>query len=152
MNTIYTIGHSTRPIQLFLDMLQSFDIKVVADIRSFPRSRWMPHFNQKALAASLEGVGTRYIHFPELGGKEAYEGQPKFSERLAAGELAGPIASLTSIAEKEALAYMCSEGDWRICHRANLSTHLQEQGWNVQHIMEVGKTEPHEPAKQKKLF
>lgn len=152
MKTIYTIGHSTHPIQLFLDMLESFDVKVVADIRSFPRSRWMPHFNQKALAASLESTGIRYIHYPELGGKEAYEGPPKFSERLAAGELAASIASLTSIAEKEALAYMCSEGDWRICHRANLSTYLQEACWNVQHIMEVGKTENHEASKQKKLF
>jgi uncharacterized protein (DUF488 family) len=133
-------------------MLLSFDIKVVADIRSFPRSRWMPHFNQKALAASLEEVGIKYQHYPELGGKEAYEGQPKFSDRLAAGELSTALAHLTSIAEKQSLAYMCSEGDWRICHRANLSTYLQEQGWNVQHIMEVGKTEEHQPSKQKKLF
>jgi uncharacterized protein (DUF488 family) len=150
MKTIYTIGHSTRPIQLFLDMLQSFGVKTVADIRSFPRSRWQPQFNQKALANSLHEAGIQYIHFPELGGKA--DTQPLFSERLNTGSLDEVVAHLTKLAEEQTLAYMCAEADWRNCHRAVLSTYLQPRGWHVLHIMDVGKTEEHVPSKQRKLF
>ncbi len=150
MKDIHTIGHSTRPIQVFIDMLQSFRITVVADIRSFPRSRWQPQYNQKALANSLLESGIQYFHFPELGGKA--DEQPRFSQKLETGALDEAVATLTNLAEEQPLAYMCAEGDWRACHRAVLSTHLQPLGWHVQHIMDVGLTQPHDGAKQKKLF
>ncbi len=150
MNTIYTIGHSTRPIDSFIAMLQSFNIAVVADIRSFPRSRWQPQYNQKALANSLQEAGIQYFHFPELGGKA--DEQPRFSEKLESGALNEAVATLTNLAEERPLAYMCAEGDWRNCHRTVLSTHLQPLGWNVRHIMDIGTTQPHDGTKQKKLF
>ena len=150
MKDIYTIGHSIRPIQVFIDMLQSFSIAVVADIRSFPRSRWQPQYNQKALAVSLQEAGIQYIHIPELGGKSGE--QPGFSERLNRGDLDEAVDALTALAEGQSIAYMCAEGDCRNCHRAVLSTHLQPLGWNVLNIMDAGTTQPHEGTKQKRLF
>ncbi|MBS1690316.1 MAG: DUF488 domain-containing protein, partial [Bacteroidetes bacterium] len=66
---VWTIGHSTHPIEKFIAMLQSFDIKVLADIRSLPGSNKYPQFNQDALSNSLQKAGIRYIHMPGLGGR-----------------------------------------------------------------------------------
>ena len=66
---IYTIGHSTRSLAEFLKMLQSFDIKILADIRSMPGSRRFPQFNKEDLKISLEEAGIQYIHLDDLGGR-----------------------------------------------------------------------------------
>ena len=66
---IYTIGHSTRSLAEFLDMLQSFDIKILADIRSLPGSRKFPQFDKENLKISLEEAGIQYIHLADLGGR-----------------------------------------------------------------------------------
>src|SRR5438045_3313904 len=67
--TIFTIGHSTRPLQEFLDILLSFDIQLLAYIRSFPGSRRYPHFNKEQLEKELNKGGIDYIHFKDLGGR-----------------------------------------------------------------------------------
>src|SRR2546423_6821627 len=66
---IWTIGHSTRKIDIFLSLLAEKGIKVVADVRMFPGSKRYPHFGREALAKSLSEHGIRYEHFPELGGR-----------------------------------------------------------------------------------
>lgn len=66
---IYTIGHSTHSLAEFLDMLQSFDIKILADIRSLPGSRKFPQFDKENLKISLEEAGIQYIHLADLGGR-----------------------------------------------------------------------------------
>ena len=68
-HTIYTIGHSTRSLAEFLGMLQSFGIKVLADIRSLPGSRKFPQFDKENLKISLEEAGIQYIHLADLGGR-----------------------------------------------------------------------------------
>lgn len=68
-DTIYTIGHSTRSLAEFLNMLQSFDIKILADIRILPGSRKYPQFNKEDLQLSLENAGIQYIHLADLGGR-----------------------------------------------------------------------------------
>ena len=68
-HTIYTIGHSTRSLADFLDMLQSFGIKILADIRSLPGSRKFPQFDKENLKISLEEAGIQYIHLADLGGR-----------------------------------------------------------------------------------
>lgn len=67
--TIYTIGHSIRPIQEFLDILKSFEIDLLVDIRRYPGSRKYPHFNQEALKTSLKAGGIHYQHLISLGGR-----------------------------------------------------------------------------------
>src|SRR5438128_612635 len=65
---IFTIGHSTRTWEEFLNLLTSHRIEALADVRHYPGSRRHPQFNQEALKASLEKAGIDYVHFPELGG------------------------------------------------------------------------------------
>src|SRR5688572_32882188 len=68
-NTIFTIGHSTHPLEEFIGILHSFSISVLADVRNFPGSRRYPHFNKEQLESSLKENNIRYMHFKELGGR-----------------------------------------------------------------------------------
>jgi uncharacterized protein (DUF488 family) len=67
-NVFFTVGHATRPIGAFLDLLRQVEILIVADVRSVPRSRTNPQFNRELLAGSLSAIGIEYQHIPELGG------------------------------------------------------------------------------------
>src|SRR5690242_9595858 len=67
--TLWTIGHSNRTIEQFMELLASQKIEVVADVRRFPGSRRLPHFNQENLSESLKAAGIGYVHLPELGGR-----------------------------------------------------------------------------------
>lgn len=149
-------------------MLRSFDIAVLADIRTLPGSRRYPHFNQDQLKQSLAGAGIRYIHFPALGGRrkprpdshntawqnKAFMG---YADYMETEEFKTAAAELAEMAQKEKLAYMCSEAVWWRCHRALLSDYLKVRGWHVLHIMDIGKVTEHpytSPARvhQGKLF
>ena len=66
---VYTIGHSTHPIEVFIAMLRSFDIRLLVDIRGLPGSNKYPQYNQEALQASLPASGIAYLHLPDLGGR-----------------------------------------------------------------------------------
>src|SRR6266404_2110597 len=67
--SLWTIGHSTLSIEDFIERLKSFEIQLLADVRSYPGSRRYPHFNKEMLNASMAGADVRYEHFPELGGR-----------------------------------------------------------------------------------
>jgi len=158
---IWTIGHSTRTIDHFIAMLQSFHIEVVADIRSFPGSRRYPHFNKEALGISLLANGIKYRHLKDLGGRRpakadsintgwrnaAFRG---FADYMQTDNFKNGIEELEEIAVTKRTAYMCSEAVWWRCHRSLVSDFLKLKGWNVWHIMEIGKAEEHtytQPAK-----
>lgn len=160
-NEIWTIGHSTHAIKDFIDILQSFKIETLADIRLLPGSRRYPHFNKEALEKSLAEVGIKYFHFSELGGRRkpkpdsrntgwrnaAFKGYADYME--TEGFHHG-IELLKDIASKERTAYMCSEAVWWSCHRALVSDYLKVEGWTVVHIMGNGKGQEHpftKPAK-----
>lgn len=152
--TIWTIGHSTRSIEEFMEMLKSFDIRALADIRHYPGSKRYPHFNSEALAQSLSGQDIRYIHLKDLGGRrkpipgsvntrwrnDAFRGYADYMEtdifRKAADEL-------QSIAVSTRTVYMCSEAVWWSCHRSLVSDYLKIRGWTVMHIMDKGKATEH---------
>jgi len=151
---IYTIGHSTHPIAHFIAMLQSFDIKILADIRSMPGSNRHPQFNQDALSRSLQAAGIKYVHMPGLGGRrkprpdsvntawhnKAFMG---YADYMETAEFKAAIEQLEQIALKERLVYMCSEAVWWRCHRSLVSDYLKVHGWEVLHIMEIGKSTEH---------
>jgi uncharacterized protein (DUF488 family) len=151
---IFTIGHSTRSIADFLAMLQSFDIQVLADIRSLPGSNKHPQFNQDALSRSLSEAGIRYIHMPALGGRrrpkpdsvntawrsKAFMG---YADYMETPEFKTAIEQLEQIAAKEKVAYMCAEAVWWRCHRSLVSDYLKARGWEVCHIMDIGKCTTH---------
>ena len=152
--TIWTIGHSTRPLEEFLSMLHSFNIQIVADIRRFPGSRNFPQYNEEALSVSLSQNNIQYVDLKSLGGRRkaspgskntawrnsAFRGYADYMETDAFNE---GITELENIAVKQRTAYMCSEAVWWRCHRSMVSDYLKANGWNVMHIMGIGKEEIH---------
>jgi uncharacterized protein (DUF488 family) len=152
--TIWTIGHSTRSIEDFIEMLKSFGIGVLVDIRHYPGSRRYPHFNSEALAQSLSQQDMRYIHLIDLGGRrkpvagsvntrwrnDAFRGYADYMETDVFHKAAD---ELQSIALAQPTAYMCSEAVWWSCHRSLVSDYLKIREWTVMHIMDKGKATEH---------
>lgn len=152
---IWTIGHSTRKIDIFISLLEGNGIKLIADVRMFPGSKRYPQFNKELLANSLSEHGIRYEHFPELGGRrkpkpdsknttwrnEAFRG---YADYMETEDFRKGVARLVDLAEKNGpTAIMCAEALWWRCHRALVSDFLKGRGNAVTHIVDLGKTEPH---------
>src|SRR5690606_31479314 len=152
--TIYTIGHSTRPMEEFLEMLKSFGIQALADIRSFPGSKKFPRFNKENLELVLPEHGIEYFHFKNLGGRRKPQKDSKnnrwrnasfkaYADYMETEEFQKAIAQLKNLAKEKTTAYMCSEAVWWRCHRSLVSDTLKAECWRVLHIMSTGKTEEH---------
>jgi len=152
--TIWTIGHSTRSLEDLINLLNSFNIELLADIRSYPGSKRFPHFNKEMLSVSLEKKDITYLHMPELGGRrKPLSGSKNFAWQNSAfrgyadymdtPEFKKAIGDLEKIALQKRTAYMCSEAVWWRCHRSLVSDYLKANGWNVQHIMAARKSEEH---------
>ena len=153
-STIYTIGHSTHSIDSFFKMLESFEIKTLADVRSFPASRRYPHFNKEQLSNELQKSGINYVHMKDLGGRRAVQPDSKnnrwrnnsfrgYADYMETTEFENAAEELETIALKHPTAYMCAEALWWKCHRSLISDYLKARDWNVQHIISEGKSEEH---------
>jgi uncharacterized protein (DUF488 family) len=154
MPSIYSIGHGTRPIEEFVEMLRAADVKTLADVRSAPGSRRHPQFGQAALAASLTEAGMEYVHLRGLGGRrdaspdsphlalkvDAFRG---YADHMSTEEFAADYARLIASARDRTTAFMCAETLWWRCHRRLLSDRLTVDGWDVVHLLAPGKREPH---------
>ncbi|MEO7210172.1 MAG: DUF488 domain-containing protein [Chitinophagaceae bacterium] len=152
--TIWTIGHSTRSLEEFVSMLQSFDIELVADIRSYPGSRKFPQFNKEALEISLPQNNIQYIHIKDLGGRRKANLNSKntgwrhvafrsYADYMETDDFKNGIEQLENIAITKRAAYMCSEAVWWRCHRSMVSDYLKFRSWRVMHIMAMGKATEH---------
>ena len=154
MLTLYTIGHSTHPIDAFLAMLDSFGIQRLVDIRTVPGSRRNPQYGRQALAETLDEHGIEYLHMKSLGGlrKPTVDsinlGWRTLSFRNYADYMQTPdfekgLHELMHLAGEKPTAIMCAEAvPWR-CHRSLVSDALTVRGVQVLHIMGVGKANPH---------
>lgn len=152
--TVWTIGHSTRTLEELIEMLHSFQIEMVVDIRSYPGSRRYPQFNKESLEISLPKNNIQYVHLKELGGRRkvnpdskntawrhvAFRGYADYMETDAFKE---GIVRLEKITLQQPTAYMCSEAVWWRCHRSMVSDYLKVCGWEVMHIMGIGKAVEH---------
>jgi uncharacterized protein (DUF488 family) len=151
---IWTIGHSTRPMQVFLEMLRSFQIKCIADVRHYPGSRRYPHFNKDHLQNELPVQGIRYIHLVDLGGRRkplpasvntawrhsAFRG---YADYMQSDAFYQALQELKELALEQRTAFMCSEAVWWSCHRSLIADRLKVEGWRVWHIMDVNKAVEH---------
>lgn len=151
---IWTIGHSTRPIDEFIELLKSHQIDAVADVRSYPGSRKFPHFGAEALAESLPDAGIEYVPFKQLGGRRrarpdsphtiwrsaAFRGYADFMDT---DDFKKGIDELVAMAREKRTAIMCSEAVWWRCHRSMISDYLKAAGVTVEHIIGPGKAEIH---------
>jgi len=154
--TVYTIGHSTRPIGEFGALLRERAVQVVADVRSIPRSRANPQFNIETLPAALAEYGVDYQHIPELGGRRhrrrdappspntfwRNESFRNYADYTATDAFKTGITRLEELVRLHCCAIMCSETLWWRCHRRIISDYLLEQGIQVLHIMGPHKVEP----------
>ncbi|MEO5909134.1 MAG: DUF488 domain-containing protein [Ginsengibacter sp.] len=151
---VWTIGHSTRTLEEFIEMLNSFKIEIVVDIRSFPGSRKFPQFNKESLQITLPENDIEYIHLKKLGGRRKVNPDSKntswrhlafraYADYMETDDFKEGIKELEPIILKERTAYMCSEAVWWRCHRSMVSDYLKVHGWKVMHIMAVGKEQEH---------
>jgi uncharacterized protein (DUF488 family) len=158
---LYTIGHSTHPLEEFRSLLAPHGIQALVDIRRFPGSRKFPQFNQVGLASSLREAGIDYHWLKALGGRRGKrkDGSPtvnnglhnagfrNYADYMLTPEFQEGIARLLEIAQGARTALMCAEGLFWRCHRRLVSDFLTAKGVTVQHIMPSGELRPHAVTK-----
>ena len=147
---IYTIGHSTRSIEEFIQLLQTYGIMEVIDIRTVPRSRHNPQFNRETLTDALNPAGISYLHFPGLGGlrhprpdsqnigwrNSSFRG---FADYMQTYEFEKSLQKLIETARNKRIALMCAEAvPWR-CHRALIADALTLRNIKVEHILSISR-------------
>jgi len=153
---LFTIGHSTRSFDEFLSLLREFKIDTLIDIRRYPGSRRLPHFNRQSLEKALPAAGIEYLWLEDLGGRRSGPGiaeslnpglkHPAFrhyADYMQTERFRSVILRLMSIASEKTAAIMCAEKLFWKCHRRLLSDYLVTQGILVEHIMESGRLQPH---------
>ncbi|MEM7819366.1 MAG: DUF488 domain-containing protein [Candidatus Aenigmatarchaeota archaeon] len=145
---IYTIGHSTRSIDEFIEILKHFNINIVIDVRKIPESKKFPHFNKDFLKDRLKENNIQYIHYPELGGFRL-EGYENFSK---SNEFKNAVDKLIKIIKNKNTTILCAEIDYRRCHRFFISNALEQRGFEVIHIWNKEKIEKHDRNAKLTLF
>jgi uncharacterized protein (DUF488 family) len=152
---LYTIGHSTRPVEDLIETLQAHEIQTLVDIRAFPMSRRLPQFNRESLENSLPAAGIRYFWMKALGGyrKATRDDSPNiglrnasfrnYADYMLTSEFETAMAELVALAETSRTAYMCAERVYFRCHRMLVSDWLVAHGHDVMHIDGTGPVKAH---------
>lgn len=153
---IFTIGHSTHPIEEFIELLNINGVKGLLDVRSVPGSRHNPQFGQEALEESMPGAGIDYRRLKELGGLRyskvdamTINGEWRnksfrsYADYMQTPEFAAGIDHLIELGTKHRVAIMCAEAvPWR-CHRSLIGDALVVRGVEVLDIMSKTSSNPH---------
>jgi hypothetical protein len=154
---ILTIGHSTRPIEEFIELLRQHGVERLVDIRTIPRSRHNPQFNRDALAHSLRGEHIEYDHLKELGGlrhprpdsanlgwrNASFRG---YADYMQTEEFEAAVRRLLQMCGEKRCTVMCAEAvPWR-CHRSLLADALVARGIPVEHILSASRRDAHHLA------
>lgn len=154
MNKIYTIGHSTRPISEFIELLDKSSISQLVDIRTIPKSRYNPQFGQDELKLSLENAGIEYTYLKSLGGlrpstksslNDAWHNKSfrNYADYMQTDGYRNGTEELTKIANNKVTAIMCAEAvPWR-CHRSLVSDTLLTKGFSVCEIIGANNIREH---------
>jgi len=159
---IFTVGHSTHPIETFLSLLRDADIEAIADVRRFPGSRRHPQFGADTLAHSLDDAGIDYESFrDQLGGRrsqrevQAAGATPPdnsawrnasfraYADYMSTDSFAEGLKRLEALATQRRTAFMCAESLPSRCHRRLIADTLLARGWHVVHLLPGGRTEVH---------
>jgi uncharacterized protein (DUF488 family) len=151
---LWTVGHSTRSAEEFLQILLAHNTEVLADVRSFPGSRRYPQFNKSALSEFLTAAGLKYVHAPLLGGRR----QPRtdslntawqnssfraYADYMETAAFNQGVKELLELASEQRVAIMCAEALWWRCHRSLIADYLKSVGHLVVHLIDAKKTEEH---------
>lgn len=163
--TIYTIGHSTRDLAEFSQVLQAHDIRLLMDIRSFPMSRRYPHFNREHLELWLPEVGCEYVWEKDLGGRRSKQMPREQSPNVALRNdsfrnyadymLSEPfrkaIERLEEQAARQRTAIMCAEAVYFRCHRMLVADYLVSHGHKVLHVLDEKPPKEHRLSKDARV-
>lgn len=152
--TVWTVGHSTRPLPDFLEVLAAYRIELVADVRRFPGSRSQPQYQQPILESTLHGAGIDYIWLPDLGGRRQPASDtpntswrhPSFrgyADHMAGEEFAAGLSELLTLAWGLRTAVMCAEILWWRCHRRMIADVLVSLGSRVIHVLDATTAQTH---------
>jgi len=153
---IFTIGHSTKSIPEFVELLRCGPVDMVVDIRTVPRSRHNPQYNEDVLAAELEPYQISYRRIAPLGGLRGrsrdippevngfWENQSfhNYADYALSGEFAAALDELLALGSERHCAIMCAEAVWWRCHRRIVADYLLERGRPVIHLMGSARLEP----------
>jgi uncharacterized protein (DUF488 family) len=152
---IFTVGHSTLPIERFIALLQTYGIERLADIRTMPRSRHNPQFNDTALAGSLTARRIEYVHIPALGGlRHARKDSPNtgwrnagfrgYADYMQTEAFQDALEALIHMSRQTRIAIMCAEAvPWR-CHRSLVADALNVRGVPVIEILSENSYRSHQ--------
>ena len=152
---ILTIGHSTRTLEEFIDLLGVYGVTLLVDVRTVPRSRHNAQFNKEALPNSLKPHGIKYIHMPEIGGLRhpkhdsvnmawKNSGFRGYADYMQTQEFTDNLLKIIALTRENRLTLMCAEAlPWR-CHRSLLSDALVVRHVKVEHIISKGSTINHQ--------
>jgi uncharacterized protein (DUF488 family) len=158
MKSVYTAGHSNRTLADFRTLLDGAGIRLLADVRRFPSSKRHPQYDRAALERSLGDAGIRYVWLGEsLGGRRKalvpaeqsanrawqVEAFRHYADAMATEEFRAGVATLEDLAADQPTAFVCAEKLWWQCHRRLLADLLVVRGWEVIHLLEPGRREPH---------
>ena len=153
---IFTIGHSTRPIDAFVELLRDNGVQLVVDVRTVPKSRTNPHYNGDALAVSLATAGIGYTRIGALGGLRGKrrdvspelnafwenESFHNYADYAMTPAFRDGLSKLRALANDRRCAVMCAEAVWWRCHRRIVTDYLLHLGDDVFHIIGDGRVEP----------
>jgi uncharacterized protein (DUF488 family) len=152
----FTIGHATRPITEFTELLNEAEVRLVVDVRTVPRSRTNPQFDREALASSLASVDIDYRHIAALGGlrprqreispsaNSYWQNQSfhNYADYAMSREFLSALDELRELGHARRCAIMCAETLWWRCHRRIIADYLLAAGEGVFHILRAGHIEP----------
>lgn len=161
--TIWTIGHSTRSMDQFIDLLHHYRIEAIADVRRFPGSRRLPHFGQDALRVSLGQAQIAYSWFEDLGGRRRAAADTRntawrnasfrgYADYVASPEFSDALTQLCAMAVTQRTAIMCAEVLWWRCHRSMIADALMVAGTQVWHIQDEKHVELHPYTQPARLY
>jgi uncharacterized protein (DUF488 family) len=151
---LYTIGHSTRTLEELVALLGDCGVSILADIRTIPRSRHNPQFEQDALRTALSRRRIRYVHLRALGGlRRTRKDSPNagwrnasfrgYADYMQTADFERGLSELGELTQQGTVAVMCAEAvPWR-CHRSLVADALTVRGAHVEHITGPGQSHPH---------
>lgn len=153
--TLFTVGHSTRPLDEFIELLRAHAVRQLVDVRTIPRSRYNPQFGQDRLGPTLEEAGIHYLHMPALGGlrqarrdsvntawrNASFRG---YADYMQTQSFADALQELIALARDTPTAVMCAEAvPWR-CHRSLIADALLVRGVDAQEIVSPTRAQKHQ--------
>ncbi|TXE07721.1 DUF488 domain-containing protein [Gelidibacter salicanalis] len=160
---IWTIGHSTRTLEEFLNLLKADAIEHLIDVRRFPGSRKFPQYNLENLERSILEHGMLYTHLEPLGGRRKASQDSKntvwnhpsfrgYADYMETDDFQQAYNTLETLALQHRSTIMCSEAVWWRCHRSMIADVLKAKGWEVIHILGAQQHKEHPYTKPAKII